>query len=49
MEEKIQEAVKFFNDKFGLKKEVKSGEISFPKCRSSSSDTDLYRDRKSTL
>ena len=34
MEEKIQEAVKFFNDKFGLKKEVKSGEISFPKCRS---------------
>ena len=34
MEEKIQEAVKFFNDKFRLKKEVKSGEISFPKCRS---------------
>ena len=34
MEEKIQEAVKFFNDKFGLKKEVKSGEIPFPKCRS---------------
>ncbi len=34
MEEKIQEAVKFFNDKFKLKKEVKSGEISFPKFRS---------------
>ena len=34
MEEEIQEAVKFFNDKFRLKKEVKSGEIPFPKCRS---------------
>ena len=33
MEEEIQEAVKFFNDKFELKKEVKSGEIPFPKYR----------------